>query len=330
MALTNEQYSALKRHYDDLQMHNVYVQNQRYKEVIRKIPEISAINQNLASSATQLCIEGLSGREDSPQEMHKIAEATRKRRHQLLKDHGFPADYLDPVYSCPACRDTGRLDNGQHCECFQKYTVQLFYEDRSQKNQTEKENFGTFRTDLYDDCQKDRITGLTPFENIQMILDKSKQFVKSFDTEKGNLLLYGNTGVGKTFLANCIYKELSEAAHSIIYLTAYELFSELEKIKFDRSINAEEASQRMDSLLDCELLILDDLGSELGNSFTTSQLFHIINERHLKNRSIIISTNLSISDLKEQYGERIFSRLVSNFEFLKIQGEDIRLKARNS
>ena len=159
-----------------------------------------------------------------------------------------------------------------------------------------------------------------------MILNKAKNFVKEFDTKKGNLLLYGNTGVGKTFLINCIYKELTESAHSVIYLTAYEFFSELEKITFNRSVLAEEASQRMDSLLECELLVIDDLGSELSNSFTTSQLFHIVNERHLKNRSIIISTNLSIADLKEQYGERIFSRLVSNFEFLKIQGEDIRLK----
>lgn len=326
MALTNEQYSALKRHYDDLQMRNAHVQNQRYREVIRKIPEISVINQNLASSATKLCIEGLSGKEDSPKEMRKIAQASKKRRQQLLTDSGFPADYLDPVYTCPACRDTGRLQNGQHCECFQKYSVQLFYKDRSQKNQTEKENFETFRTDYYDDKEADALTGLTPFENIQVILDKSKSFVKEFDTNKGNLLLYGNTGVGKTFLINCIYKELTESAHSVIYLTAYELFSELEKIKFNRSILAQEASQRMDSLLECELLIVDDLGSELGNSFTTSQLFHIINERHLKDRSIIISTNLSIADLKEQYGERIFSRMVSNFEFLKIQGEDIRLK----
>lgn len=326
MALTNEQYSTLKRHYDDLQMKNAYVQNQRYKEVIRKIPEISTINQNLASSATRLCIEGLSGKEDSTEEMHKLAQATRKRRQQLLRDYGFPSDYLEPVYTCPSCRDTGRLKDGRHCECFQKYSVQLLYKDRSQKNQTEKENFETFRTDLYDDKEKDELTGLTPFENIQMILNKAKNFVKDFDAKKGNLLLYGNTGVGKTFLINCIYKELTESAHAVIYLTAYELFAELEKITFKHSIPPEEASQRMDSLLECELLVIDDLGSELSNSFTTSQLFHIVNERHLKNRSIIISTNLSIADLKEQYGERIFSRLVSNFEFLKIQGEDIRLK----
>lgn len=328
MALTNEQYSMLKRHYDNLQTKNAYLQNQRYKEVIRKIPEISTINQNLASSATKLCIEGLSGKDNTPKEMHEIARAAKKRRQQLLMEFGFPADYLDPIYTCPACRDTGRLQNGQRCECFQKYSVQLLYEDRNRKNQIEKENFENFRTDLYNDIDEDENTHLTPFKNIQQVLNNAKIFVTEFDTQKRNVILYGNTGVGKTFLINCIYKELSESAHSVIYLTAYELFDELGKITFNRSIQPEETSQRMDSLLECELLIIDDLGSELANSFTNSQLFHIVNERHLKGRSIIISTNLSIPDLKELYGERTFSRLTNNFIFWKIYGDDLRFKTR--
>jgi DNA replication protein DnaC len=142
----------------------------------------------------------------------------------------------------------------------------------------------------------------------------------------------GNTGVGKTFLANCIAKELLDRGYTVIYLTAFRLFDILEKNKFGRDEEtAYTASNQFEYILDCDLLIIDDLGTELNNSFTSSQLYLIINERLLKQKSTIISTNLSYDNINANYGERVYSRLISKYSIRRIIGEDIRLhKAVNA
>ena len=138
-----------------------------------------------------------------------------------------------------------------------------------------------------------------------------------------NLLIYGNTGVGKTFLCSCIAKELLDTSHSVVYYTAYKFFKLLENDKFHSDENGEDVP-RPDYLIDCDLLILDDLGTELTNSYLSSALYSVLNERALKKHSTVISTNLSLYDLNTRYSERIFSRLNKDYAFLKIIGEDIR------
>ena len=158
------------------------------------------------------------------------------------------------------------------------------------------------------------------------ILNTAKDFVKNFDTQSDNLLLYGNTGVGKTFLANCIAKELLDQSHTVVYLTSLKLFDILEAYKFDRDMPFDEKNATVAYILDSDLLIIDDLGTELNNGFTSSQLYHCIDTRLNHRHSTIISTNLSFDDLRDDYSERIFSRLTSNYTLLKLTGDDIRLK----
>jgi DNA replication protein DnaC len=158
------------------------------------------------------------------------------------------------------------------------------------------------------------------------VLRDVKSFIQNFGTSYENLLIYGNTGVGKTFLSNCIAKELLDAGHTVIYLTSFQLFEILEKYKFNTAENYEEIRNRFEYILDCDLLIIDDIGTELNNTFITSQLYQCINERHLKQKSTIISTNLSFDQLKNNYSERIFSRISSHYKLLKIIGDDIRLQ----
>ena len=190
----------------------------------------------------------------------------------------------------------------------------------------EKENFAHFSLDFYSDDYTEESTGLTPRENMKNILNTARDFVKNFDTQSDNLLLYGNTGVGKTFLANCIAKELLDKSHTVVYLTSLKLCDILEAYKFDRDMPFDEKNATVAYILDSDLLIIDDLGTELNNGFTSSQLYHCIDTRLNHRHSTIISTNLSFDDLRDDYSERIFSRLTSNYTLLKLTGDDIRLK----
>lgn len=188
------------------------------------------------------------------------------------------------------------------------------------------ENFSHFDITYYPDDYIEESTGLTPRDNIRRILMTAHAFCDNFGDCEQNLLLYGNTGVGKTFLTHCIAKELLSQSYTVVYLTSIGLFDILEKNKFDRELSSLEKSTTVSYIMNCDLLILDDLGTELTNSFTTSQLYQVIDSRLVHKKSTIISTNLSFDDLREQYSERIFSRLTSGYTLLKVTGEDIRLK----
>ncbi len=152
-------------------------------------------------------------------------------------------------------------------------------------------------------------------------------FIDNFENKPKNIFFYGNTGVGKTFLSNCIAKELLDAGYSVIYFTAFQLFDILSKGVFEKDADAIAAHQ---NIFDCDLLIIDDLGTELSNSFTTSQLFLCVNERILRQKSTIISTNLNLEQIAEIYSERTLSRISSNYSFIKLFGDDIRIKKRLS
>ena len=193
------------------------------------------------------------------------------------------------------------------------------------KHILQKENFDTFSLDYYSNNHVDPKTGVSSLTNIKKAYTVAKDFVAQFGTEFRNLFFYGDTGVGKTFLSNCIAKELIDKSYSVIYLSSFELFDTLAKGKFEKD---DAASQMNEHIFDCDLLIIDDLGTELANSFTVSQLFLCLNERLMRRKSTIISTNLSLESLVDIYSERIFSRITSNFTILKITGDDIRIKKK--
>ena len=202
----------------------------------------------------------------------------------------------------------------------------LIYDDSNIRSVLAYENFKSFSFAYYSDDYIDETIGLSPLSNMQKIVAGCKSFIRHFDRNHENLLFMGNTGVGKTFLANCIAKELLDRGYTVIYLTAFRLFDILEKNKFGRDEEtAYIASNQFDYILDCDLLIIDDLGTELNNSFTSSQLYLIINERLLRQKSTIISTNLSHDNINANYGERVYSRLISKYSIRRIIGQDIRL-----
>ena len=187
------------------------------------------------------------------------------------------------------------------------------------------ENFDTFSFGYYSSNYVDSTTGRSSLDNIKEVYRECRDFVDTFSSSFRNLLLYGNPGIGKTFLSHCIAKELIDKSYSVIYFTAFELFDIMAKSRFDKNPVAETMYEH---IFNCDLLIIDDLGAETSNPFTVSQLFHCINERLLRRKSTIISTNLSFDSLKETYTERTFSRIMSNYKMLKLTGDDIRIKKR--
>lgn len=324
MKLTNSQYEQLMSVYYERQVRSKHISQMRYHEIITEIPEYHELDLRIQQISLDYAKARLS-RGGQKTDLEKQIEQITRQKEQLLLSHGYAADYLKPVYYCPDCQDTGYIGD-RKCHCFEKEIVNFLYSQSNLQEILEKENFSHFNLEYYPDDYMEETTGQTPRDNMRNILNIARNFVADFDSIQGNLLLYGNTGVGKTFLTHCIAKELLDQSHTVVYLTSLKLFDILETYKFDRDMSYSEKNAAVSYILDSDLLIIDDLGTELNNSFTSSQLYQCIDTRLNHKRSTIISTNLSFDDLREQYSERIFSRLTSNYTLLKLTGDDIRLK----
>lgn len=325
MGLKNFQYNKILREYDRRQLENRHQLEKKHEKVYAHIPQLKEISQSIASNSIRYGKAAILGQNPPLDELRQLNKALSHKKRLLLKEYGYPEDYLTPDYQCRDCCDTGYIGT-EKCHCFKQAIVDLLYSQSNIRQIVAYENFHTFSYDYYPNDRIEPTTGLTPYENIKKVVASCLAFIKTFDAEYNNLLFYGNTGVGKTFLTNCIAKELLDTAHTVIYLTSFQLFDILEKNKFSKSEEDYEVKEQFQGILECDLLIIDDLGTELNNSFISSQLYLCINERHLNHRSTIISTNLSLDDLNSQYSERIFSRITSNYSLLKIIGDDIRLK----
>ncbi len=325
MQLLNEQFNSIYLEYNETQLRNSRLLLERQKEIHAKIPEIAELDRQISElslNAVKLALDGSTT--DSSDLNHDIKTISQKKA-VLLSQHGYPKNYLQPIYSCPDCRDTGYIGD-EKCHCFRKRIVSYLYEQSNLQDVFKTENFSQFNEEYYPDDYVENSTGMTPRDNIRRIRETALSFSQNFHQTHDNLLLYGNTGVGKTFLTHCIAGEALQHSHTVVYLTSLGLFDILEKNKFDKNLSSVEKSATVSYILDCDLLIIDDLGTELNNGFTSSQLYQVIDTRLIHQRSTIISTNLSFDDLREQYSERIFSRLTSSYTLLKLTGDDIRLK----
>ena len=324
MALNNSQYDTILRAYEQKQLHNRKIQEKRMDDVCRDLPEFQEIHQSISALSVGQARKLLEGDDRALEELKEQIQTLSNRAKELLLENGYPEDYLDPIYDCPDCKDTGYVGN-EKCQCFRKATIDLLYTQSNRKHILEKENFDTFTFLYYSRNHVDPSTGANSLANIEKAYTSARQFVDTFGKEFHNLFLYGDTGVGKTFLTNCIAKELMDQSYSVIYFSAFELFDALAKSQFGKD---EGVGHVQENILDCDLLIIDDLGTELTNSFTVSQLFLCLNERILRKKATIISTNLSLESLVNIYSERTFSRITSNFTMLKLTGDDIRIKKK--
>ena len=324
MSLGNSQYDALMRHYQQLQLHNKHEQDKRIEIAHRKIPRLADIDREIASISikkARLILGEDQGQDFNLEEkIHELAE----ERSVLLETNGFPQDYLNMKYTCPLCKDTGYIGN-EKCVCFKKAISDQLYTQSNIRDLLERSYFKDFSLDYYSNDQINESTGLTARQTATRTLEIAHKFVSEFDHSFHNLFLYGDTGVGKTFLSCCIARELLDTTHSVIYYSAFDLFEAFAEKTFS---NSTESQSRHDYILNCDLLIIDDLGTELTNNFVASQFFLCINERILRKKSTIISTNLTLGNFMNRYSERVFSRVSSNYTMCKLIGNDIRIQKK--
>ena len=325
MALSNAQYDEIMRGYQNRQLQNRHLTQKRLDIAFVKIPQLKSINDQIASLSVEAARRKLLADDNSNYNLlKKKIEDLRNEKNILLEKHGFDADYFEPVYTCNDCKDTGYV-NGEKCHCFKQEVINVVYSQSNIKNIISRENFNHFSYEYYSPEDINPTTGLSSLETAKRAVEECKRFIDDFDNKPKNLFFYGNTGVGKTFLSNCVAKELLEKGNSVIYFTAFQLFDILSKGVFDRDADAIAAHQ---NIFDCDLLIIDDLGTEFANSFTTSQLFLCVNERLLRQKSTIISTNLNLNQMIDMYSERTWSRISSNYTLIKLFGDDIRIQKK--
>lgn len=322
MALLPHQYDEIMRHYDRLRLDNRDAAQRRLTEVYNTIPGYKDLDEQTASVSIAAGKARLRQEAGVMEQLHEQIAALAKEKKQLLSSYGYSENYLEPIYHCKACQDTGYV-GGEKCQCLKQAIVDYIYAQSSIRDILTKENFSTFSYEYYSQRpEKDRPS---PRANMEAVVSHCRNFIRNFDTvEKNNLLFLGNAGVGKTFLSHCIAHELMNQGRTVLYLTAFQLFDLLKQHAFQKEGN--EPATSMEYLLGCDLLIIDDLGTELNNSFITSQLFLCMNERLLRGNATIISTNLSLRQLSQAYSERILSRIMERYQILNIYGEDIRLK----
>ena len=324
MVLNNSQYDLIMRTYEQKQLYNRKELEKRYADAYEKLPELKVLHDAISELSVGQARKLLEGDENALAQLKLQIKDLSDECNALLAAGGFPADYLEMHYECADCKDTGYIGN-EKCHCFQNMIIDMLYEQSNLKHVLQRENFDTFSFSYYSPNYIDPETGYSSLATIQNAYEEARRFVDTFGKEFHNLFFYGDPGVGKTFLSNCIAKELIDQSNSVVYLSSYQLFDTLAKGRFDK----DEMSERINKhLFNCDLLIIDDLGTELVNSLTVSQLFLCLNERLLNRKPTIISTNLSLDALVDIYSERIFSRITSNYTMLKLTGDDIRIKKK--
>ena len=338
MGITNSQYDAIMRVYEKRRINNHHVEEARRKKAYEAIPELGQLDRAVASLSVKTVKDALTQKDGSAalvspealrQSLRQAAGGIdpQKRREVLLREHSFPEDYLEPVYTCRDCRDTGWIGS-RHCHCFEKEAVSLFYTQSGLSDILQAENFDTFDLSYYPKDLIDEKTKKSSREIMTFALNTCRTFVREFGhgSSKDCLLLTGAVGLGKTFLTHCIAKELIDKGHSVIYYSAGELFDLMAAQRFGRMKEEDEEPFDDEYLADCDLLIIDDLGTELTNSFVGTALFQLLNSRIAGRRGIVISTNLSLQEIGVIYSDRISSRLVESFTMVRVFGEDIRIR----
>lgn len=291
---------------------------ERLAEIEFNAPEISALNASLKNTNLELLKAISSGSKETSakdiimQIRDKNLE-TQSTIKELLKTCGYPEDYLQIKYYCNKCGDMGFCE-GVRCECFDKLLIKYTTDELNENCLIKLHDFSEFRLDFYPDSGM-----ISPRKKMSEIFDYCKKYTNSFNINSSSLFFFGQTGLGKTFLSSCIANSLLKEGYNIVFGSILHLFRTIESEHFGRS-----DGNTLDIIINADLVILDDLGSEFQTSFTDSVLYEIINDRLNLNKPIIISTNLSMKEMNSKYNERIISRLTGCFTPLMFMGEDIR------
>ena len=298
------------------------IASERRKELYRHLPRLREIERQLAATAPSL-VCAIVSHSDTAAEVQRIREenlSLQQERGHLLETLGLPENYLEPAYACSICHDEGAVA-GKRCSCLEKLIREEKLARLNSASSLSLCSFESFRLDYYP-AQPDR-SGISPRKRMEEILSVCRQYAAQFDPKGGrSLLMLGATGLGKTHLSLAIAASVVAQGHEVVYGSVQDLFRRAEAERFARD---GDAGGTTDSLLECGLLILDDLGSEFTTSFTAALLHNIINTRLNCHRPTIISTNLPFKELNAVYADRVVSRLLGGYTVLQFLGSDIRV-----
>lgn len=333
--MSNEILDSLLREYEQKRIKSELDLDKRKIDLYKTIPELERIEEELNHYSIQSAKDILLNSSNNLNNINSKIEDLKNRKKQVLSENHIPEQYLKQLYECNICKDTGYVLNENNrtimCNCLKQKLLNISY-NKSNISNLEKENFNTFNENRFsDEVDLSRYkVNISPRKNILNIKDKCIEFVNNFDDPNyKNLFFTGNTGLGKTFMTNCIANELLNKGYSVLYQTAPVLLETVVDNKFNKYKNSEQDTFYRD-ILDVDLLIIDDLGTEYLNSIKISELFTILNTRLLNLNSkctkTIISSNLSIDNIFKNYEERIGSRIAGYYDIYYFFGEDLRFK----
>lgn len=306
--------------YDELQIKNNNELQIRRKEIQNVIPDVIKIENEISSFCLRLSLKAIREKNSSFIDLNSLKETItdlRIKKSELLVSKGYPIDYLELKYHCSKCKDTGYIGTTR-CSCFKSNLIKLYYDSSDLKELISDANFDKFNIECFSK-EKHPDDPESPKTSMKKTLKKSLSFIKDFGNNYDNLLFYGSSGTGKTFLSSCIARELLNKGYLVIYRTSEQLIADLRKVRFDND------TLLYDTLISCDLLIIDDLGTEQMSDFSKTELFNLINTKLLKKRPMLINTNLSLDEIMKTYSERLTSRLIGNFSLYKFFGEDLRI-----
>ena len=296
-------------------------------EIYAKLPRVAAIDRELRRTITQIIAASLRDGSDPVPAIGVIRDknlSLQAEKAALLTEHGYPADALDDKPACPKCSDTGWV-GANMCACLKALCTEEQIRELSKLLDLGEQSFDSFSLDYYSPLPWPG-ESLSPRENMEFIFDVCSSYARKFGRFYfRNLFLTGAPGLGKTFLSACIARVVSEDGFSVVYDTAGHVFSQFESAKFRRDDDGDTAGEDVERCMNCDLLILDDLGSELSTPFVQSALYTLINTRLTADKRTVISSNLTMDQVRARYTPQIASRLEGEYRVLPFYGEDIRL-----
>ncbi len=285
-----------------------------------KNTRLGEIDAEISRLSSELFRASMRGDKSAPEIFREKSNKLCEERQNILIGMGIASGRIEPEYKCGLCHDTGMIDT-QRCSCFNKRLAEKYYQLSNLGNILKRENFENFNYDIF--SKEPFKSGVSPYDNIKHIADEAHSAIENFKSKPMNMFFYGSSGLGKSYMCNCIAKELMDRGYFVLYMSAYTLFQLLTDLRFN---NASGEEKEKSSLINgCDLLIIDDLGTEGANSATNVEFFDILNIRLRTEKSTLISANLNISDIGTVYSERILSRILGCFNVYEFIGKDLRI-----
>ena len=295
---------------------------QHTDEIAQKIPEIAILQRELSQTNVKLAKIILDRSSDSKKAIDELRNRNLEAQEiieRLLVANGYPKDYLHIRFHCPKCEDTGIVD-GMRCSCLKELLTQIAVDELNEVSPLKFSDFSDFDPSYFSD-QRDPKLGVVPRETMTKIASYCEKYAQMFTMDSPSILMLGATGLGKTHLSLAIAKEATKKGYQVLYCTAQDVLRNIEREHFSRD-NTDD--QTLQTVLNTDLLVLDDLGAEFPTSFSSAAVYNIVNTRLSFGRPTIISTNLTSQELESRYSERVVSRLLTQYTYLRFVGEDVR------